>query len=46
MGNRTRKGDFLFGKDLRTAQVAAYAAVECIQSEGAHFCRYIAAKAF
>jgi phosphoribosylamine--glycine ligase len=34
------------GKDLRTAQAAAYAAVECIQFEGAHFRRDIAAKAF
>ena len=34
------------GKDLRTAQTAAYAAVECIQFEGAHFRRDIAAKAF
>jgi phosphoribosylamine--glycine ligase len=33
------------GKDLRTAQAAAYAAVECIQFEGAHFRRDIAAKA-
>ena len=34
------------GKDLRAAQAAAYAAVECIQYEGAHFRRDIAAKAF
>jgi phosphoribosylamine-glycine ligase len=34
------------GKDLRTAQAAAYAAVECIRLEGAHFRRDIAAKAF
>ncbi|HEU5071003.1 MAG TPA: phosphoribosylamine--glycine ligase [Verrucomicrobiae bacterium] len=34
------------GKDLRAAQAAAYAAVECIQFEGAHFRRDIAAKAF
>jgi phosphoribosylamine--glycine ligase len=34
------------GKDLRTAQAAAYAAVECIQFEGAHFRHDIAAKAF
>jgi phosphoribosylamine--glycine ligase len=34
------------GKDLRAAQTAAYAAVECIQFEGAHFRRDIAAKAF
>jgi phosphoribosylamine--glycine ligase len=34
------------GKDLRTAQAAAYAAVETIQFEGAHFRRDIAAKAF
>jgi phosphoribosylamine--glycine ligase len=34
------------GKDLRTAQAAAYAAVECIQFEGAHFRSDIAAKAF
>jgi len=33
------------GKDLRTAQTAAYAAVECIKFEGAHFRRDIAAKA-
>jgi hypothetical protein len=34
------------GKDLRAAQAAAYAAVECIQFEGAQFRRDIAAKAF
>lgn len=34
------------GQDLRAAQAAAYAAVECIQFEGAHFRRDIAAKAF
>jgi len=34
------------GKDLRAAQAAAYAAVEKIQFEGAHFRRDIAAKAF
>jgi hypothetical protein len=34
------------GKDLRATQTAAYAAVECIQFEGAHFRRDIAAKAF
>ena len=34
------------GKDLRAAQATAYAAVECIQFEGAHFRRDIAAKAF
>jgi phosphoribosylamine-glycine ligase len=34
------------GKDLRTAQAAAYAAVECIQFEGAQFRRDIAVKAF
>jgi len=34
------------GKDLKAAQAAAYAAVECIQFEGAHFRRDIAAKAF
>jgi phosphoribosylamine--glycine ligase len=34
------------GKDLRTAQAAAYAAVEIIQFDGAHFRRDIAAKAF
>ena len=34
------------GKDLRAAQAAAYAAVETIQFEGAHFRRDIAAKAF
>lgn len=34
------------GKDLRAAQTAAYAAVECIQFEGAHFRRDIAVKAF
>ena len=33
------------GKDLRAAQAAAYVAVECIQFEGAHFRRDIAAKA-
>lgn len=33
------------GKDLRAAQAAAYAAVECIQFAGAHFRRDIAAKA-
>jgi len=33
------------GKDLRAAQAAAYAAVETIQFEGAHFRRDIAAKA-
>ena len=33
------------GKDLKTAQAAAYAAVECIQFEGAQFRRDIAAKA-
>jgi len=33
------------GKDLKAAQTAAYAAVECIQFEGAHFRRDIAAKA-
>jgi phosphoribosylamine---glycine ligase len=34
------------GKDLRTAQAAAYAAVEKIHFDGAHFRRDIAAKAF
>jgi len=34
------------GKDLRAAQAAAYAAVEKICFEGAHFRRDIAAKAF
>ena len=34
------------GKDLPAATAAAYAAVECIQFEGAHFRRDIAAKAF
>jgi phosphoribosylamine--glycine ligase len=34
------------GKDLKTAQAAAYAAVEKIHFEGAHFRRDIAAKAF
>jgi phosphoribosylamine--glycine ligase len=34
------------GKDLKAAQAAAYAAVECIQFEGAHFRSDIAAKAF
>ncbi len=34
------------GKDLRAAQAAAYAAVEKIKFEGAHFRRDIAAKAF
>ena len=33
------------GKNLCVAQAAAYAAVECIQFEGAHFRRDIAAKA-
>lgn len=33
------------GKDLRTVQAAAFAAVERIQFEGAHFRRDIAAKA-
>jgi phosphoribosylamine-glycine ligase len=33
------------GKDLQAAQAAAYAAVETIQFEGAHFRRDIAAKA-
>jgi phosphoribosylamine--glycine ligase len=33
------------GKDLKSAQAAAYAAVECIQFEGAQFRRDIAAKA-
>jgi phosphoribosylamine--glycine ligase len=33
------------GKDLRAAQAAAYAAVECIRFEGAHFRRDIGAKA-
>ena len=33
------------GKDLKAAQAAAYAAVECIQFEGAHHRRDIAAKA-
>ena len=33
------------GKDLKTAQAAAYAAVEAIHFEGAHFRRDIAAKA-
>jgi phosphoribosylamine--glycine ligase len=34
------------GKDLKTAQAAAYAAVEKIHFDGAHFRRDIAAKAF
>jgi len=34
------------GKDLHAAQTAAYAAVECIRFEGAHFRRDIAAEAF
>ncbi len=34
------------GKDLKAAQAAAYAAVEKIHFEGAHFRRDIAAKAF
>ena len=34
------------GKDLKAARSAAYAAVECIQFDGAHFRRDIAAKAF
>lgn len=33
------------GKDLRAAQTAAYAAVECVRFEGAHFRRDIGAKA-
>jgi phosphoribosylamine--glycine ligase len=33
------------GRDLKSAQAAAYAAVEKIQFEGAHFRRDIAAKA-
>ena len=33
------------GKDLKTAQAAAYAAVEKIHFDGAHFRRDIAAKA-
>jgi phosphoribosylamine-glycine ligase len=33
------------GKDLRAAQAAAYAAVEKIKFEGAHFRRDIASKA-
>lgn len=39
-------GVTVLGKDLRAAQAAAYAAVECIQFKGAHFRRDIAAKAF
>jgi phosphoribosylamine--glycine ligase len=34
------------GKDLKTAQAAAYAAVDEIYFEGAHFRRDIASKAF
>ena len=34
------------GKDSRAAQAAAYAAVEKIHFDGAHFRRDIAAKAF
>jgi len=34
------------GKDLRAAQASAYAAVEAIRFDGAHFRRDIAAKAF
>ncbi|HTB86252.1 MAG TPA: phosphoribosylamine--glycine ligase [Candidatus Sulfotelmatobacter sp.] len=34
------------GNNLRAARAAAYAAVECIKFEGAHFRRDIAAKAF
>jgi phosphoribosylamine--glycine ligase len=34
------------GKDLKSAQITAYAAVEKIKFEGAHFRRDIAAKAF
>ena len=34
------------GKDLKSAQAAAYAAVEEVQFDGAHFRRDIAAKAF
>ncbi len=38
-------GVTVLGKNLRAAQAAAYAAVECLQFEGAHFRRDIAAKA-
>jgi hypothetical protein len=34
------------GKDLRAAQASAYAAVKCIQFDGAHFRHDIAAEAF
>jgi phosphoribosylamine--glycine ligase len=34
------------GKDLKSAQAAAYAAVEKIHFDGEHFRRDIAAKAF
>ena len=40
------QGKVLFlEQDLRSAQAAAYAAGECIQFNGAHFRRDIAAKA-
>jgi phosphoribosylamine-glycine ligase len=46
-GSEIGQGKVLFLEpDLRTAQAAAYAAVECIQFDGAHFRRDIAAKAF
>ena len=44
-GSEIGQGKVLFLEpDLRTAQAAAYAAVECIQFDGAHFCRDIAAE--
>ena len=45
-GSEIGQGKVLFLEpDLRTAQAAAYAAVEYIQFEGAHFRRDIAARA-
>ena len=39
-GSEIGQGKVLFLEpDLRTAQAAAYAAVECIQFDGAHFRR-------
>ena len=44
-GSEIGQGKVLFLEpDLRTAQAAAYAAAECIQFDGAHFRRGIAAK--
>ena len=42
---RPRSGRDGLGKDLKAAQAAAYAAVEKIHFDGAHFRRDIAAKA-